>query len=67
MTKPKVVITIGQIHYERMINTGAMEDLSKFAGVVHHSGQQPAQKTEFIQLLANADACITSWEVAQPG
>ena len=65
MTKPKVVITIGQIHYERMINTGAMEDLSKFAEVVHHSGQQPAQKTELIQLLANADACITSWEVAQ--
>ena len=66
MTKPKVVITIGQIHYERMINTGAMEDLSKFAEVVHHSGQQPAQKTELIQLLADADACITSWEVAQP-
>ncbi len=65
MTKPKVVITIGQIHYERMINARAMEDLSNFAEVVHHTGQQPAKKAELIQLLTDAVACITSWEVAQ--
>lgn len=65
MSKPKVVITIGQMHYERMINAGAMEDLVKFAEVVHHNGQQPAQKADLIRLLADADACITSWEVAR--
>jgi len=65
MSKPIVAIIIGQMYYERMINAEAMEDLSKFADVVHHPGQLPAQKAELLQLLANADACITSWEVAQ--
>jgi phosphoglycerate dehydrogenase-like enzyme len=65
MPKPKVVITIGQMYYERLINTRAMADLSEFAEVIHHNNQLPAQKTDLLQLLANADACITSWEVAQ--
>ena len=65
MMKPKVVVTIGQMHYPRMINAGAMEDLSAFAEVVHHAGRQPARKDELTRLLADADACLTSWEVAQ--
>lgn len=65
MRKPKVVITIGKMFYERMINPQAMDELAEFAEVVHHDGDQPANKVELIQLLANADACITSWDVAQ--
>ena len=64
MIKPKIVVTIGQMHYPRMINADAMADLSKYAEVVHHTGQRPARKEELTQLLADADACLTSWEVA---
>lgn len=64
MIKPKIVVTIGQMHYPRMINAGAMAELSKYAEVVHHAGQRPARKEELTQLLADADACLTSWEVA---
>ncbi len=63
--KPKVIIAIGQMNYKRMINEYALSDLSKFAEVVHFAGQRPAQKADLLQLLFDADACITSWDVAQ--
>lgn len=62
--KPKVVIAIGQSNYKRMINEKAMIELSEFADVVHYQGLRPAQKPELKQLLQDADACITSWDVA---
>ncbi|MCC6146123.1 MAG: hydroxyacid dehydrogenase [Anaerolineaceae bacterium] len=64
MAKPKVCITIGQMYYSRMISSAAMADLALFAEVIHHQGQKPAAKADLIDLLADADACITSWEVA---
>jgi len=64
MAKPKVVIAIGQKYYKRMINPKAMKALAEFAEVVHHSGDDPATKEELIRLLPDADACVTSWEVA---
>jgi len=63
--KPKVVITIGQSNYKRMINDDALAELSNFAEIVHHSGNRPAQKADLIFLLRNAEACITSWGVGQ--
>ncbi len=64
MKKPVVAITIGKIHYDRMFSERALADLEKFAQVVH-AGENPAQKDELLTLLAAADACITSWEVAR--
>ncbi len=64
MKKPIVAITIGKIHYARMFSQQALAALDEFAEVVH-AGENPAQKDELITLLAEAEACITSWEVAQ--
>lgn len=64
MEKPVVAVTIGQVHYPRMFSQQAWEELSLFANVIHHQGQNPANKQELIALLKNADACITSWDVA---
>ena len=65
MTKPVVVITIGQMHYPRMMSQAAWERLAAFAEVVHHDGQEPASKADLLTLLPGADACITSWDVAR--
>ena len=65
MQKPKVVFTIGKMYYPRMIDDHALEDLTRFAEVIHHEGQEPATKQDLIRLLADADACVTSWEVAR--
>lgn len=65
MKKPVVAITIGKIHYPRMFSQRAWDALDAFAEVVHHDSEEPAQKDDLITLLADADACITSWEVAQ--
>ncbi|NTW43795.1 MAG: hydroxyacid dehydrogenase [Anaerolineaceae bacterium] len=64
MEKPVVAITIGKVHYPRMFSQQAWEQLSTFANVIHHEGQNPANKQEMMELLKNADACITSWDVA---
>ena len=64
MTKPTVVIAIGQTHYKRMFSQAAFDALSEFANVVHHEGQEPTTKEELIPLVADADAIITSWGVA---
>ncbi len=65
MDQPKVAILIGQTHYQRMFSEEAWNDLSAFAEVVHHQGQEPAGKEDLLRILPEADACITSWEVAR--
>jgi len=65
MTKPIVAITIGKEHYRRMFSQQAWDALEDWAEVIHHEGQEPAKKAELIKLFPEADACITSWEVAQ--
>jgi phosphoglycerate dehydrogenase-like enzyme len=65
MEKPVVAITIGKSHYKRMFSQQAWDALDTFAEVVHHPGDEPTAKPELIALLAGADACITSWGVAQ--
>jgi len=64
MSKPVVAITIGKKHYQRMFSPQALSSLEEFAEVIH-AGDDPANKDELITLLANADACLTSWDVAQ--
>ncbi|MFN2123596.1 MAG: NAD(P)-dependent oxidoreductase, partial [Candidatus Promineifilaceae bacterium] len=65
MSKPNVTITIGKQHYERMFSQEALNNLEAFANVSHQEGQDPANKEELMVLLADADGCITSWDVAQ--
>ena len=64
MEKPTVAITIGQKHYERMFSARVWAALDAFADVIHHPGEEPADKEALIDLLPEADACITSWGVA---
>ena len=64
-SRPTVAIAIGQAHYKRMFSQAAFNALEEFANVVHHEGQEPTTKEELITLLAEADAVITSWGVAQ--
>ncbi len=64
MKKVTVAVTIGKIHYPRMFSQEAWDALESFANVVHHPGQNPANKQELIEVLRDADACITSWDVA---
>ncbi len=65
MTRPIVAITIGRSHYRRMFSAAALADLAAVAEVVHHGGDEPASKLALLELLAEADACITSWGVAR--
>jgi phosphoglycerate dehydrogenase-like enzyme len=65
MTKPVIAITIGQMHYGRMMSPAAWDRLAQFAEVVQHEGQEPATKADLLALLPGADACITSWDVAR--
>ncbi len=65
MNRPVVAVTIGRSHYERMFSEGAWSALDGFAEVVHHDGPEPAERGELMDVLAGADACITSWGVAQ--
>jgi len=65
MEKPIVAITIGKSHYARMFSQQAWDALEAFAEVIHHPGDEPAEKEELMTLLADAEACITSWGVAQ--
>jgi phosphoglycerate dehydrogenase-like enzyme len=65
MQKPTVAIAIGKANYKRMFSQEAWDALDAFANVVHHPGDEPAEKAELMKLLADADACITSWGVAQ--
>lgn len=65
MSKPIVAVLIGQMHYARMFSDQAWDRLSEFAEIIHHTGQEPADKNDLIRVLPTADACITSWEVAR--
>ena len=47
-----------------MFSDAALADLADAAAVVHHPGDEPASKQELLAVLAQADACITSWGVA---
>jgi phosphoglycerate dehydrogenase-like enzyme len=65
MKKPVVAITIGKAHYKRMFSPCAWDALEDFATVIHHEGDEPAQKDALMALLVGAEACITSWGVAR--
>lgn len=65
MEKPVIAITIGKENYERLVRKSQMEALEDFATIIHHEGEEGATKEELIELLPKADACITSWGVAQ--
>lgn len=64
MSRAIVAITIGRAHYGRMFSPEALVDLAAVAEVVHHTGDEPASKEDLLSVLAEADACITSWGVA---
>ena len=64
MPKPIIAITIGHAHYARIFSDAAWRALDSFADVIHHPGDEPADKAALIALLPPADACITSWDVA---
>jgi phosphoglycerate dehydrogenase-like enzyme len=64
MSRPIIAVTIGRKHYPRMMNQAAWDALSVFADVIHHPGQEAASRDDLLALLPDADACITSWEVA---
>lgn len=65
MNKPVVAVTIGRQHYPRMFSDKAWAELDGFAEVVHHDSDEPADKSDLVDLLADARGCITSWGVAQ--
>lgn len=65
MSQPIVAITIGQFHYPRMFSQEAWDSLETFAEIIHHTGPEPTNKAELMELLPQADACITSWGVAR--
>lgn len=65
MSRPVVAITIGEMHYGRMMSQAAWDRLAAFAEIAHHAGQEPATKADLLALLPGADACITSWDVAR--
>ncbi len=64
MDKPVIAITIGKKYYSRMISDESIRILESFADVRHTGTEDPADKNEMKRLLDDADACITSWEVA---
>jgi phosphoglycerate dehydrogenase-like enzyme len=64
MPRPLIAITIGKQNYARMFNQRAWDALAAFGDVIHHPGNEPANKNDLLALLRDADACITSWDVA---
>lgn len=64
-SKPTVAVLIGRNHYRRMLNRAAWEKLYRLAHVIEHTGGEPAERAELLKLLPPADACLTSWGVAQ--
>ncbi len=64
MPKPIIAITIGHAHYARIMSPAAWRALDAFADVIHHPGDEAADKAALLALLPPADACITSWDVA---
>jgi phosphoglycerate dehydrogenase-like enzyme len=64
MNKPTIAITIGQAYYARMFNQKAWDALAGFANIIEHEGQFEATKEDLLNLLPQADASITGWDVA---
>ena len=62
---PAVAILIGKNHYQRMLNITAWDTLQSFANIIEYHGDEPATKADLLDILPQADACITSWGVAQ--
>jgi phosphoglycerate dehydrogenase-like enzyme len=48
-----------------MLNQIAWDNLHSFANVIEHPGDEPATKADLLAILPQADACLTSWGVAQ--
>ncbi len=48
-----------------MLNQFAWYNLRSFATVIEHDDGEPATKSNLLTLLPQADACLTSWGVAQ--
>jgi phosphoglycerate dehydrogenase-like enzyme len=65
MGKPVIAITIGKKYYSRMVSEESIKKMNSFAEIRHTPTEDPADKKTMISLLEGADACITSWEVAQ--
>jgi len=65
MSRPVVAVTIGRANYPRMFSADAWAALSEYATVVHHDSDEAAGRDDLVEVLADADACITSWGVAQ--
>jgi phosphoglycerate dehydrogenase-like enzyme len=62
---PAVAILIGRKHYQRMLSQAAWEKLHSFSRMIEHGGDEPARHVDLFALLPQADACLTSWDVAQ--
>ena len=62
---PTVAILIGRNHYRRMFNQAAWDNLHSFAKVIEHPGDEPANHADLLAILPQAEACLTSWGVAQ--
>jgi phosphoglycerate dehydrogenase-like enzyme len=65
MKKPTIAILIGTNHYARMLNQVAWDALAEFATVIEHKDPEPATKADLLNILPQADGCLTSWGVAQ--
>ena len=65
MTRPVVMISIGKMHYRRMMSEAAWARLAEFAEIRERDGDEPATKADLLRLLPGADAIITSWDVAR--
>jgi phosphoglycerate dehydrogenase-like enzyme len=65
MSRPVVVVSIGKMHYRRMMSDAAWERLAAFADIHEHEGQEPATKSDLLRLLPGANAIMTSWDVAR--
>jgi phosphoglycerate dehydrogenase-like enzyme len=63
--QPTIAILIGQNNYQRMLNPTTWDALRRFARVIEHPGGEPATHAELLAILPDADACLTSWGVAQ--
>ncbi len=63
--RPTVAILIGKSHYQRMLNPTAWDTLHSFANLIEHDGDEPATHADLLRILPAADACLTSWGVAQ--
>ncbi len=63
--RPTIAILIGSNHYPRMLSDAAWNTLRGFADIIEHPGHEAAQHDDLLRLLPAADACLTSWGVAQ--